>query len=349
MGTGQRSPDSHTVEEQRHPRVRWSPWHDRLHRRLQQQPDLLPEQRPLLLAVSGGQDSMALLALLNDLVRLHHWPLQAWHGDHSWHPQSARIAEELQQWCGDQAIPLQIERAPSDLAANEASARHWRYDRLGIAAKQQQADVVTGHTGSDRSETVVLQLARGTDLAGLSALRPVRPLHATEPEGAQLRRPLLGFSRAETAQICQDLAIPIWEDPSNQSLAFARNRIRAEVMPVLEQLHPGSSRRIADLAERVSQVQDSQQELSRLALEALATPTGLDRRRIGRLLPSTRRMLLALWLQQQGVPGLDAELLEQLSARLAIGTAAGSSDLPAGWRLSWRGEQLTLQPPAAGH
>ena len=329
--------------------MRWSPWHDRLHRRLQQQPDLLPEQRPLLLAVSGGQDSMALLALLNDLVRLHHWPLQAWHGDHSWHPQSARIAEELQQWCGDQAILLQIERAPSDLAANEASARHWRYDRLGIAAEQQQADVVTGHTGSDRSETVVLQLARGTDLAGLSALRPVRPLHATEAEGAQLRRPLLGFSRTETAQICQDLAIPIWEDPSNQSLAFARNRIRAEVMPVLEQLHPGSSRRIADLAERVSQVQDSQQELSRLALEALTTPTGLDRRRIGRLLPSTRRMLLALWLQQQGVPGLDAELLERLSARLAIGTAAGSSDLPAGWRLSWRGEQLTLQPPAAGH
>ena len=292
---------------------------------------------------------MALLALLDDLVRLHHWPLQAWHGDHSWHPQSARIAEELQQWCGDQAIPLQIERAPSDLAANEASARHWRYDRLGIAAEQQQADVVTGHTGSDRSETVVLQLARGSDLAGLSALRPVRPLHATEPEGAQLRRPLLGFSRAETAQICQDLAIPIWQDPSNQSLAFARNRIRAEVMPVLEQLHPGSSRRIADLAERVSQVQDSQQELSRLALEALTIPTGLDRRRIGRLLPSTRRMLLAVWLQQQGVPGLDAELLEQLSARLAIGTAAGSSDLPAGWRLSWRGEQLTLQPPAAGH
>ena len=337
------------MEEQRHPRVRWSPWHDRLHRRLQQQPELLPKQRPLLLAVSGGQDSMALLALLDDLVRLHHWPLQAWHGDHSWHPQSARIAEELQQWCGDQAIPLQIERAPSDLAANEASARHWRYDRLGIAAEQQQADVVTGHTGSDRSETVVLQLARGSDLAGLSALRPVRPLHATEPEGAQLRRPLLGFSRAETAQICQDLAIPIWEDPSNQSLAFARNRIRAEVMPVLEQLHPGSSRRIADLAERVSQVQDSQQELSRLALEALTIPTGLDRRRIGRLLPSTRRMLLAVWLQQQGVPGLDAELLEQLSARLAIGTAAGSSDLPAGWRLSWRGEQLTLQPPAAGH
>ena len=337
------------MEEQRHPRVRWSPWHDRLHRRLQQQPELLPKQRPLLLAVSGGQDSMALLALLDDLVRLHHWPLQAWHGDHSWHPQSARIAEELQQWCGDQAIPLQIERAPSDLAANEASARHWRYDRLGIAAEQQQADVVTGHTGSDRSETVVLQLARGSDLAGLSALRPVRPLHATEPEGAQLRRPLLGFSRAETAQICQDLAIPIWQDPSNQSLAFARNRIRAEVMPVLEQLHPGSSRRIADLAERVSQVQDSQQELSRLALEALTIPTGLDRRRIGRLLPSTRRMLLAVWLQQQGVPGLDAELLEQLSARLAIGTAAGSSDLPAGWRLSWRGEQLTLQPPAAGH
>jgi len=62
----------------------WSPLHLRLHRQLLQKPDLLPAGAPLLVAVSGGQDSMALLALLRDLRRLHHWSLQLWHGDHGW-------------------------------------------------------------------------------------------------------------------------------------------------------------------------------------------------------------------------------------------------------------------------
>ena len=165
----------------------------------------------------------------------------------------------------------------------------------------------------------------------------------------QLRRPLLCFSRTDTAAVCRDLAIPIWEDPSNQSAAFARNRIRAEVLPVLEQLHPGSSQRMAELAERTSQLRDTQQELSLLALEPLRTSTGLDRRRLGALQPSTRRQLLAVWLQQQGVPGLTAALLQQLTDRLALGASGGGCDLPGNWRLQWQGDNLSLQAPAAGH
>ena len=327
----------------------WSPWHDRLHRRLQQQPQLLPNGQPLLLAVSGGQDSMALLVLLQELQRLHHWPLSIWHGDHGWHPGSAVIAAELQSWCQQRDLPIQVDQAPQGSTASEASARHWRYSQLQQRAEQLGADVVTGHTASDRAETLLLQLARGTDLAGLGALRPVRPLCNNSPDGAQLRRPLLGFSRADTAAMCRDLQVPIWVDPSNESPAFARNRIRAEVLPVLEQLHPGSSQRMAELAERTSHVQDTQQELSQLALEPLRTSTGLDRRRLGALQPSTRRQLLVIWLAQQGVTALNAALLEQLTDRLALGAAGGSCDLPGGWRLQWQGDNLSLQPPAAGH
>ena len=349
MGTGQRSLDSHTVGEHRPLALAWSPWHDRLHRRLQQQPQLLPEGQPLLLAVSGGQDSMALLVLLRELQRLHHWPLSIWHGDHGWHPDSTVIAAELQSWCQQRALPVQVDQAPQGSTASEASARQWRYSQLQQRAEQLGADVVTGHTASDRAETLLLQLARGTDLAGLGALRPVRPLCNNSPNGAQLRRPLLGFSRADTAAMCRDLQVPIWEDPSNESPAFARNRIRAEVLPVLEQLHPGSSQRMAELAERTSHLRDTQQELSQLALEPLRTSTGLDRRRLGALQPATRRQLLAVWLVEQGVSGLNAALLEQLSERLVLGAAGGGCDLPGGWRLQWQGDNLSLRPPATGH
>ena len=335
--------------EQRPLALAWSPWHDNLHQRLQQQPKLLPERQPLLLAVSGGQDSMALLVLLQELQRLHHWPLNIWHGDHGWHPGSAVIAADLKSWCQQRDLPVQVDQAPQGSTASEASARQWRYSQLQQRAEQLGADVVTGHTASDRAETLLLQLARGTDLAGLAALRPVRPLCNNSPNGAQLRRPLLGFSRADTAAMCRDLQVPIWEDPSNESPAFARNRIRAEVLPVLEQLHPGSSQRMAELAERTSQLRDTQQELSQLALEPLRTSTGLDRRRLGALQPSTRRQLLAVWLVEQGVSGLNAALLQQLTDRLALGGAGGGCDLAGGWRLQWQGESLSLQPPAAGH
>ena len=129
-------------------------------------------------------------------------------------------------------------------------------------------------------------------------------LSADAPEGPWLRRPLLNFSRGDTAALCRELALPLWIDPSNGP-AYARNRIRLELLPVLETLHPGAERRMADLAERLSQVQDTRQELSELALQHLQ-PDGLNRRGLGRLSGSSRRQLLALWLEQQGVPNCDA-------------------------------------------
>ena len=324
----------------------WTSWHDRLHRRLLMQPQLLPQGSALLLAVSGGQDSMALLALLQDLAPLHGWSLSLWHGDHRWHDNSSRIAAELSSWCQKWQLSLQVDQAAPGEVPSEAKARHWRYERLDQRGRQAGADVVTGHTASDRAETMLLQLARGSDLAGLAALPSVRPL---SPEGPLLRRPLLHLQRKDTLQICRELALPIWEDPSNQSSEFARNRIRQEVLPVLEELHPGSTQRMSDLAERVSQVRDSQTELSQMALKLLQTAAGLDRRGLGALSPATRRLLLAQWLQQQGVPALPSSQLEELSRRLESGAPGGAADLAGGWQLSWKGAELVLQQRAAEH
>ena len=292
---------------------------------------------------------MALCALLRQLAPLHHWDLTLWHGDHGWHPDSGRFAAELSDWARGQELAIRIEQAEPAAVASEAAARRWRYGCLMEQASAGQRDVVTGHTATDRAETLLLQMARGTDLAGLGSLRPLRPLSADAPEGPWLRRPLLNFSRGDTAALCRELALPLWIDPSNDDPAYARNRIRLELLPVLETLHPGAERRMADLAERLSQVQDTRQELSELALQHLQRPDGLNRRGLGRLSGSSRRQLLALWLKQQGVANCDAALLEELSRRLALGAAGGGCDLPGGWRLSWQGNDLTLRPPAAAH
>ena len=82
----------------------WSKWHMRLHKRLKQNKSLLPSNSTLLLAISGGQDSMALLKLLSDLRRLYKWKIEIWHGDHQWHSQSETIKKELKLWCINKQI-----------------------------------------------------------------------------------------------------------------------------------------------------------------------------------------------------------------------------------------------------
>lgn len=160
----------------------WSADHLRLHRSLLQQPSLLPQGGLLLLAVSGGQDSMAMTGLLRDLAPLHRWRLHLWHGDHGWRPESAQQALELAAWAEAQRLPLRVERwsEPEEAGGNrEAAARRWRYDRLWREALRLGCcHVLTAHTGSDRAETVLLHLARGSHRRGLASLRRQQPLAA---------------------------------------------------------------------------------------------------------------------------------------------------------------------------
>lgn len=392
---------------------RWSPDHLRLHRSLLRRPELLPRGAPLLLAVSGGQDSMAMTGLLRDLRPLHHWPLHLWHGDHGWRDDSARQASELQSWARSQQLPIRVERQEplEDCGNREAAARRWRYLCLQREALRLGCHhVLTAHTASDRAETVLLHLARGSHRRGLAALRRRQALAAlledvpaSGPGGAAgwsvaaisseemqrqgfrpavmapapsgplpgaangpvqlsstqlatpalwLVRPLQMFTRPETERICQREGWPVWQDATNEQLELSRNRIRAQVLPVLEQLHPGAARRISEQAERLAAEQEQQQELLDLALIPLQCgPLELDRRALLRLSAASQGLLLQHWLRRCRGEELDSRSLADLLPRLAIERGPGQMDLASGWQLSWRGTTLALRPPRlpAGH
>jgi tRNA(Ile)-lysidine synthase len=296
---------------------------------------------------------MALAALLRDLHRLHHWRLTLWHGDHRWRQGSAADAAALLRWAEGQGLPCLVEQAPEP-PRGEAAARQWRYGRLARAARRLGCrHVVTGHTATDRAETVLLNLARGSHRRGLGSLRAHRPLVLPGERGVGelwLCRPLLIFCRSDTARLCRTLALPVWLDPSNEDPAFRRNRVRAEVLPVLEELHPGAGRRISAQAERLAEDQDQTDDLLDLALAALAAGGegaggSLDRRRLAAQRPANQRRLLQRWLERRLGSGLEAESLEQLASRLRPDQGPGRLCLPDGWQLRWDSFTLSLLPP----
>ena len=176
----------------------WTQWHHRLHKTLSRNNALIPKGSCLLLSVSGGQDSMAMVQLLNDLQRLYEWELNIWHGDHSWHDQSQIIAQELKSWCKKENLTFYCDTATQEETKTEALARSWRYKNLLLRASKLSLKntnspclhILTGHTCTDRSETLIMNLARGSDLTGLTSLRERRILEGK----IQLIRPLLCFS-----------------------------------------------------------------------------------------------------------------------------------------------------------
>jgi len=320
----------------------WGPLHQRLHQELLLRPSLLPAGGRLLLAVSGGQDSMALTRLLLDLSRLHHWELQLWHGNHGWRPEAADQAAALAAWSGQQGLPIQIEQADPP-PRGEAAGRNWRYERLQHWARRLESPhVLTGHTATDRAETVLLNMARGAHLRGLSSLRRLRPFGS----GLWLVRPLLSLSREETAAFCSAWQLPVWIDSGNDRLHCSRNRIRLQVMPVLEEIHPGAGRRISGLAERLEQ--DSLGELLGLALARLADPAAprqLSREALIACSTPCQNLLLHHWLEQQTGRSLASRPVELLNQRLRDSPGPGSLDLGGGWRLEWEKRNLLLHEP----
>jgi tRNA(Ile)-lysidine synthase len=226
-------------------RANWTALHAQVHQLLKQR-QLLPEQQRLLIAVSGGQDSLCLLKLLVDLQPHWHWTIAVAHCNHRWRSDADANAAHVAQLARSWQLPYH-EATASEVTTSEASARTWRYRVLAeLASRQGYTQVVTGHTASDRAETLLFNLMRGSGTDGLQALAWQREL----VPAVQLVRPLLSVTRAETGAFCQQANLEIWQDSTNADQRYARNRIRQTLIPYLQtHFNPQVEQALAQTAE----------------------------------------------------------------------------------------------------
>ena len=203
--------------------------------------DVPPDAR-LVLAVSGGPDSMALLHGAARLSRMgaEGWRLTVAHLDHALRPDSADDAAFVTDAAAAHDLPAEVRRTDvAALARNEGrsieeAAREARYRFLEDVAPD-GALIATAHTLDDAAETVLINLMRGSGLAGAAGI-PARR--------GRIVRPLLAERRATLRALLDGAGIAYRLDPSNDDPAFLRNRVRHEVLPLLEELRAGAAERI---------------------------------------------------------------------------------------------------------
>lgn len=248
----------------------WTPLHAKIHRTIRAR-RLFDRNQRLLVAVSGGQDSLCLIKLLLDLQPKWGWDLAVAHCDHRWRCDSQANASHVENLAKSWGVTFYLQTA-HEPPTSEATARDWRYQVLSTIACEKKYDcIVTGHTASDRAETLLYNLIRGTGADGLQALTWKRLL----PGNILLVRPLLEVTRNQTGQFCQDFQLSVWEDSTNLDLKYARNRIRNIVIPYLqENFNPQAELTLAQTAEILqAEVEYLEQAAQQLREEAVNRET----------------------------------------------------------------------------
>lgn len=276
-----------------------------------------PPGTPVDLAVSGGADSSALAVLAvvaGCAPRLHHV-------DHGLRPGSADEAEVVRALAGRLGVPFTAVTVHVGDGGNvEARARTARYAVL-------PEGVLTGHTLDDRAETVLSHLLRGTGLDGLAAMR------ATDA-----RRPLFALRRSDTETVCATCGIEPVEDPSNRDPRFVRNRVRHELLPLMDDI---AGRDVAPLLAATG-------DLASVEVEALdALSMSLDPRNARALAAAPRALAvraLRRWLRaaHDGY----APSRDELDRVLAVANGhRRATELAGGWRVTRSHGTLGLAPP----
>jgi tRNA(Ile)-lysidine synthase len=295
----------------------------------------------VLVGVSGGPDSTALLSILSRLRPKLQIDLTVAHFDHMLRTRreagdDARFVKEVARALG---VPLVTGAADVRASARrnhhslEDTARRLRYAFLGEQALSSAASCVSvGHTMDDQAETVLLHLIRGTGLQGLAGMRARAPW----PFGAgpDLARPLLRVYRRDTERYCRELGIEPRADPTNDLPIAARNRVRGELMPVLRRFNPRIEESIARLAATAGSESGYLDELARSYFSDIASITSsavsISRRDLLAAHPAMARRLIRLALEQARGAAVDVETLHVETLRDALQQPPGSYSLPAG-------------------
>lgn len=321
------------------PQKPFGPALERRVRRYIERHGLLRPGDRVLAAVSGGGDSTALLLVLSRLRPALGIDLSAAYFDHGLRGEGASRREmdfvakladstkvELVSGAGDVRSHARERRVSIEEAARELRYRFLAGAALGTGA----AAVATGHTADDQAETVLMNILRGTGISGVVGMLPLARWPYPDERTAQLSlvRPLLETTRAETLAYCREMGIRPLEDVSNRSLAYRRNRIRREVLPLLRRHNP--------------RVDDA---LRRLAASAAAEREALERIADAALPDIAVHEAGAVRLSRAGLrahpPGLRVHILRAAAARLL-------GDVRDIGRPHWEAMADALEAPTGG-
>ena len=296
----------------------------------------------VLVALSGGADSMALLhtlLLLKEPLGLT--GIEAVHVHHGLRGEEADRDEEfVRAACRRLSVPLVVmhtdvrEQAAKAGEGLEETGRRIRYACFARLAGEKGAVVATAHTLSDNMETILLHLTRGCGLRGLCGIPAKRPLlsGAEEAENVRVIRPLIGCSRREIEEFCRNRQIGFVTDSTNREEEYARNRIRLQVIPELEKLNPALPAAFARMIKRVRQdaayLEDQADKALRIAKRA-DEPGGYDRKQLRALPPALRSRVLGMIAAGAGSDFTEAQV-ETMERLLETG---GSVFLTGGIRV----------------
>jgi tRNA(Ile)-lysidine synthase len=203
---------------------------------------LAPRGATVLVAVSGGPDSMALLHVMARLRHRCAFGLFAHGVDHGLRAEAAAELDVAERFAGSLDVPFSRTRVSVTQGGNlQARARDARWTALRAAAARVDADrIATGHHADDRAETLLMRILRGTGARGLAVLPPV--------DGERIR-PMVRARRRDVEAHVARHRIPCATDPSNQDPRFLRTRVRHEILPALERLSPRVVEHLCALAD----------------------------------------------------------------------------------------------------
>jgi tRNA(Ile)-lysidine synthase len=294
----------------------------------------------VLVAVSGGPDSVALLDLLVQSREHHQLELIVAHVDHGIQPESALVAHEVEALAADHGLRFLSTRLDLGPKASETRARAARYAWLRAMRQTHGARwILTAHHADDQRETVLMRALRGSGPAGLAGM-------SARERG--VARPLLGFSRKTLQRYCRSHALRWWNDPANRDPRHLRSWIREALLPDLEE-------RMPDIARKLGELRRHAYRDRRAWDEALWSWPGLDATLEGGSCSVYWPVLLDLpaalaasltesLVRSAGAQAGPARVRRALAA-LAFAQSGATADLTGGWRLELAFGRLRVVPP----